>query len=188
MPTFNDAFDAEALSVNDALGIFAGSGLPVDTVQEIPPIGSRYFRTTGQTYIYTEAGWVDITGWVDVFEHHYVNNPALGSTNTLGLWVPHTTLTTPDLTASTYRIGWSFLYGYAATNSDFLARVVVNSQPVWSTQIRPSVTMASALVPASAFTHIPLSGVSQIAIEFATGRSNTTAYVSDASIEAWRVA
>lgn len=62
---FTEAHEADAFSLNDIVGLFAGVGFPWDEVTGAP-IGSRYFRSNGETYKKVGGGNLSTDWQLDV--------------------------------------------------------------------------------------------------------------------------
>lgn len=70
--SFGQADEVEALSLDNKVGLFAGDAAPWDEVITNAPIGSRYFRTNGDSYKKTGSG--DTSGDWELISTSAVSN------------------------------------------------------------------------------------------------------------------
>jgi len=105
-------------------------------------------------------------------------------------WQQKLRLTTPNLEAGNYRIGWYYEWKFANGRFDFKHRISLDdddSNPLAETNISPKNT--DNWRPDSGFeTGVFLSaGVHHIDMDYCTSKSNKSAYIRRARLEIWRV-
>lgn len=245
MAALDDAFRTNAISLDDAVGIFFSTADPSTGAGFIAPVGSLLLRDSGEAWVKigtSDTSWsllqsggtplntitirdegalvgnfstINFTGTgvtvtdsggiaqvsiptpVSVFgsEYQYIEDATI-STSTAQTYQTKVTLTTSSLIGGTYRIGWSTKYNYDASNTNFLARVIIDGTVVTDeVEIEPTDASGDYAGTGSSqryimagfkqYTFTP--GVHTIAIQYRSSSANTAASVWDSRIEFWRV-
>ena len=97
-------------------------------------------------------------------------------------------LTTGNLPAGLYRIGWSYRWWFHNTGRDFEGRVQLNNHiDLMLHQQEPKDTGSDQKHRAAGFAYYSLSGVNEIDIDYCSSSSGYTAMIAEARLELWRV-
>lgn len=110
-------------------------------------------------------------------------------------YVNYLTLTTSNVPAGTYRIGWSSVFRQSSTSRDYSARVhvdnsinIIDPNNGGEIQVEPKDSGSDQRIPAAGFGYVTFatSGSHTIDYDFRE-QSGSTAYTYSAHLEFWRV-
>lgn len=143
----------------------------------------------GATGVQGNTGVQGITG-IQSFPQYISNAESLAqSTTTSSTFQQKVTISTGSIAAGTYRVGWSFEWGYSAGNNDFQARVQVdNTTTLLSHRTEPQDTGADQQHGVGGFGYVTLTaGTHTIDLDYASSDNSSTARIWNARLEIWRV-
>jgi len=178
-----------------------GAGASVNISDEGVTLGAfTDVNFVGSAITATDAGAgtanVTITSQTLIYgtEYQYIESPSVVVTNSTA-YVKKVTMTTPNLPAGTYRVGWKYSWNYNNTTRDFKGRILVDNTTQYDVlRIEPKDSAGSFGATgtnqkhiASGFFNTTFSGIHTIDIEFATQTSANSASMWDARLEFWRV-
>jgi len=137
----------------------------------------------------TDEGGGKVTVSVDgsIWGSEFQQDSSLGASSTSSTsWQQKLRMTTGDLPAGIYRIGWSYAWRHSSRNSSFRGRVQVNdSDTIMEHRQEPKDQGSTQEQRCSGFSYESLSGVENIDLDYCA--SNNTAYIWEARLEIWRV-
>jgi len=110
------------------------------------------------------------------------------STTTSNQFQQKVRLTTQSLDAGDYRIGWSYIWGIKANNSNFYARVQIDDTTTIHDHVQESNNKKNKQHTACGFKKVTLtSGVHTIDLDFCGEKNSVEKYISNARLEMWKV-
>lgn len=127
---------------------------------------------------------------VSVYGTQHTEVESLGeSTTTSTTFQNKLTLTTPSVPAGRYRVGWSFTWRYSNGSNDLRARILEDGSTTrWEMRQEPQDTGSDQQHPADGFAYINLTaGVHNFNLEYCGSTGGSTAGISQARLEFWRV-
>jgi hypothetical protein len=112
-----------------------------------------------------------------------------GTTTTLATYQLSVRLTTPNVPAGKYRVGWSYEWGLSTTSNNFNGRILQDGATVlWDHVQEPQDNAAAQQHPAGGFQYVTLTaGVHTFDIEYRSQTAGVTARIWDSHLEFWRV-
>lgn len=129
-----------------------------------------------------------VPGPVSIFgsEYNYAEDLTLSSTNSNSP-VNKLTLNVTALPAGTYRLNWGYFWAGSSTGQDFRGQVTLDGIQIMFHSQEPKDSGIDQNMPASNFiSNLSLSGNHIFTIDF-WEEGSSTAFISDARLELWRV-
>ncbi len=179
----------------------AGSGSTVLVKEDGAALGSfTELNFVGSNITASDAGSgiadVTLSDQALIFgsEYQYAESLTVAVTNSTTL-IQKLRLTTSNLPAGTYRLGWSWLFNHDSNGDDFLGRVQLDDITTYGEiQVEPkdsagnfNATGSNQKYPVCGFANIVLSGLHTVDIDFATSNAVNESSIWDARLELWRV-
>lgn len=98
-------------------------------------------------------------------------------------------LTTPNVIAGDYRVGWSYTWGHSSTANDFRAQIDQDDGTIlYNHQQEPKDNAATQQQPGGGFAQITLTaGIHTFDLDFATSNAPNEARIAQARLEFWSV-
>ena len=111
------------------------------------------------------------------------------STTTSNVYQQKLRLTTPSLSAGTYRIAWQYLWYYGSTSTNFYCQVQIDDTTTIYEQVEePKDTATTQRQPSCGFKTTALtSGVHNIDLDYRSGANGTTSGILLARMDIFRV-
>lgn len=145
--------------------------------------------STDDVLTYNGSGWVPqaTSGGGTFSEFDYDEDLDWSSTSSTS-WQRKLRLTTQNLPAGLYRIGWSYRWHRDADNRDYAARVELNNTTdIMLHEEEPSDSDDNQKLRVGGFAYHSLSGINTIDIDFRNVQGGSTSYMAEARLEIWKV-
>jgi hypothetical protein len=155
-------------------------------------LGRAYYNTTdNNTYVCNGFSWTQLGGLAGgIFGTSYTYAESVAeSINNATIYQQKLRLTTPSLPAGNYRISWFYNWSHGGGNNNFLARVQVDDTTgIFNHTQEPQDTAAGQANVVSGFIYTSLTaGAHNIDLDFASSSNGSTARMSNARLEIYRV-